>query len=545
MSLTHKEQETLDLLRAYRVDLERYAKDCLKIRDKDSRLNPFPGFNTAQRYVHEQIEAQRARTGKVRAIVLKGRQQGISTYVATRFYHRATLFRGIGVYILSHEQTASDKLFKMVDRFQVHNPLRPSVGASNVKELEFNKLDSVYEVATAGQKAGGRGGTVTLFHGSEVAYWQSADDHFSSSVQAVPDRPGTEIILESTASGASGAFYERWHEAMAGEGDYIPIFVPWFWQEEYAREVPYDFELSTEPGDTGMSEKEYAEIFSLTAEQMVWRRAKVAELRSTMVFDREYPATPSLAFTSADIKQSFILPILVLRARKRRDVTAVGPLIIGADPSGPGKDRFAVAARQGGRVLWMEHRQLPETLEAVEWLRAIIDRDRPDRMFIDLGNLGHAVYTILRSKGEPYRSIVRGVNFGATSQAKLALPRVPGPKNRRAEMWDRSRVWLESIEGVQLPDDDALQADATAPRIKPQLDNDFYIESKKDMRARGVRSPDLWDAVILTFAEIERIVKSEKRLHEGERLPEQNTPAGAPRKDYSYAVSGSPNGWMA
>jgi hypothetical protein len=547
VSTTHKEQVTLELLASYRRDLERYAQDCLLIRDKDSKLERFPGFNTAQRYVHEQIEAQREKTGKVRAIVLKGRQQGISTYTAIRFYNRATLHRGVGVYILSHEQTASDKLFKMVDRFQVHNPLRPMVGASNVKELEFKKLDSFYEVATAGQKAGGRGGTVTLFHGSEVAFWQSADDHFSSSVQGVPDRPGTEIILESTASGASGAFYERWNEAMAGEGDYIPIFVPWFWQEEYRREVPYDFELSTDPGDTGMSEKEYAALFDLSFEQMAWRRAKVAELRSVMVFDREYPATPALAFTSADVKQSFILPIQVLRARKRKDVTAAGPLIIGADPSGPGKDRFAVAARQGCRVLWIDHRQVPETPEAVEWLRQLIDDHKPDRLYIDLANIGHAVYTYLRAKGEPYRTIVRGINFGATSQAKLALPKVPGPKNRRAEMWDRSREWLLLPEGVQLPDNDALQADATAPRVKPLLNNDFLLESKEDMRRRGVRSPDLWDAVILTFAELERIVHSEQRLKDEQKtpslMPAFTTPA--PSSGAFQLPAGSPNGWMA
>lgn len=545
---THKEQVTLDLLRTYREDLERYAQDCLQIRDKDSRLHRFPGFNTAQRYVHERIEEQRAKTGKVRAIVLKGRQQGISTYTAIRFYNRATLHRGVSVYILSHEQTASDKLFKMVDRFQVHNPLRPTVGASNVKELEFSRLDSVYEVATAGQKAGGRGGTVTLFHGSEVAFWQSADDHFSSSVQAVPDRPGTEVILESTASGASGAFYERWQEAVAGEGDYIPIFVPWFWQEEYHREVPYDFELSDEPGDTGISEKEYAELFDLTNEQMAWRRAKVAELRSVQIFDREYPASPDLAFTSADAKRSFILPIQVLRARKRKGIVAVGPIILGADPSGPGKDRFSVAERQGLVVPWVESRHMPDTLEAVAWLREIIDRRNPYRLFLDLAGIGQAIYSMLRGMGEPYRSIVRGVNFGAKSQSKLALPKVPGPSNRRAEMWDRSREWLGLPEGVSLPDMDSLQADATAPRIKPLLNNDFLLESKEDMRKRGVRSPDEWDAVALTFAELERIVKSEAKLREAER-----TTMGGPlevvvQKNASIGPTsvflGSPNGWM-
>lgn len=547
MSATHKEQATLELLALYRRDLERHAKDCLRIRDKEGKILLFPGFNSAQKYIHDRLEEQLARQERVRALLLKGRQQGASTYVSIRYYSKSSLNRGVGVYILSHEQAASDNLFKMVDRFQVHNPIRPHTGVSNVKELEFDRLDSSYVVATAGQKAGGRGRTISLFHGSEVAFWQSAADHFASSVQTVPDMPGTEIILESTGNGASGEFYERWQDAMAGVGDYIPIFVPWFWQEEYRREVPYDFELSTEPGDNGVSEKEYAALFDLSFEQMAWRRAKVAELRSVQLFDQEYPASPEMAFSSADAKRSFILPIQVLRARKRKDVTAAGPLIIGADPSGPGKDRFAVAARQGCRVLWIDHRQVPETPEAVEWLRQLIDDHKPDRLYIDLANIGHAVYTYLRAKGEPYRTIVRGINFGAASQAKLALPKVPGPKNRRAEMWDRSREWLLLPEGVQLPDNDALQADATAPRVKPLLNNDFLLESKEDMRRRGVRSPDLWDAVILTFAELERIVHSEQRLKDEQKTPSLMPAftAPAPSSGAFQLPAGSPNGWMA
>lgn len=511
---TQRDQETLQLLAKYRGDLEAYAKACLKIRDKAGHVIPFPGFNSAQRYVHARLEAQKARLGYVRAIILKGRQQGVSTYIGMRYYNRATLHRGVGVYILTHEQAASDALFKIVDRYQTHNPLRPSTGVANVKELEFDRLDSSYVVATAGQKAGGRGRTITLFHGSEVAFWQSAADHFASSVQTVPNAPGTEILLESTGNGASGEFYERWQDAVAQKGDYEAIFVPWFWQEEYSRPAPADFVLSEEPGDNGVSEKEYAKLFNLSNDQMAWRRAKVAELRSVQLFDQEYPASPEMAFATADAKRSFILPITILRARKRQGVEGAGPLIMGADPSGPGKDRFSVAGRRGLKCEFIQWRQMPETPEAVLWLKSLIEEHRPDRLFIDLGNIGHAVYSFLKASGktaaeaEMLQRVVRGVNFGATSQAKLARPKVPGPKNRRAEMWQRSLDWLNLPEGVSLPDLDILQADATAPRVKPQLNNDFLLESKDEMRARGMRSPDLWDSFVLTFAEIEWIVSA-------------------------------------
>jgi hypothetical protein len=549
-------EKTIELLRRYRADLNAYAKDCLTIRDKQGLVERFPGFNAAQKYIHAQLEAQLERTGKVRALILKARQQGASTYVAMRFYRSASMYRGTNVYILSHEQKATDALFKMVDRFQVNNPIAPHVGVTNVKELEFDKLDSSYAVATAGAKAGGRGRTISLMHGSEAAFWENAADHFAASVQAVPDMPGTEIILESTASGASGEFYERWQDAIAGRGDYIPIFVPWFWQEEYTRTPPPDFELETEPGDTGMSEKEYADIFALPNERMVWRRAKVAELRSVQRFDQEYPGSADMAFQSADTRKSFILPVQILRARKRTNVTAAGPLIVGVDPSGPGKDRFSVAWRQGLAVTKIDYRQMPETNEAVHWLKSIIDDDEPLRMYIDLGNIGHAIVSLLKAveerapDGRRYSEIVRGVNFGATSESKLARPNVPGPKNRRAEMWDRSRQWLDLEEGVSLPDMDILQADATAPRVKHLLDNNFLLESKDQMRERHVRSPDLWDSVALTFASLEYSVlpgrhKSKKRK---EKQDEQRTVTDTVinhAKSPGALMPGGSNSWMS
>jgi hypothetical protein len=60
-------------------------------------------LNRAQRYIHERLEDQRAKTGKVRALVLKGRQQGCSTYVSGRYYHRVTHSVGTRCFILTHE----------------------------------------------------------------------------------------------------------------------------------------------------------------------------------------------------------------------------------------------------------------------------------------------------------------------------------------------------------------------------------------------------------------------------------------------------------
>ena len=66
-----------------------------------------------QRHLHEKIEDHARRNGRVRVLILKARQQGCSTYVGARFYHKATHNRGQQVFILTHEQDATDNLFDM------------------------------------------------------------------------------------------------------------------------------------------------------------------------------------------------------------------------------------------------------------------------------------------------------------------------------------------------------------------------------------------------------------------------------------------------
>jgi hypothetical protein len=534
--------EKLQRLQKLRGSLPYFGTECLKIRNKAGDIELLK-FNESQLFVHASLEKQKAEKGWVRALILKGRQQGISTYVAARYYHKATLHKGTNTFILAHEQQASDALFDIVDRFQRHNPMPPHVGVSNTKELVFDRLESSYIVATAGAKEGGRSRTTSLFHGSEVPLWANAKGHFAASVQTVPLLPETEVILEGTSAGFGGEFYERWQEAEAGKGDYICVFLPWFMAKEYARAPEPGFELSDDAEEGDMSEVEYAATFSLSMSQMCWRRGKIQELRSKAAFCREYPATPSEAWTAAADHEPFIPPISVLRARKRK-VEGVGPLILGVDPASMGGDRFSVAARRGGCVLWVEHRNKIDHLEGTAWIRSLIDDLQPARVNIDAGNIGRAIVTGLKSIGPTYANIVRGVDFGGTSEHCLARPKVPGPKNRRSEMWERMRDWLALEEGVSIPDDEALQTDMCVVRIKHNaIVTHFVLESKTDMRTRGARSPDLADAVALTFAFKEYIssYKEAKKISSFGNIPLTPTPDAqwVPEGGYS-----GPHGWM-
>lgn len=531
----------LDMYEALRNDQVLFAAQCLRIRDKLGNIVPLI-YNDAQLLLHKKIEDQIARTGRARMIVPKGRQQGISTYFASRYYWKTSLRRGQNTFILAHEQSASEALFSIVDRYHRYNPLAPHVGAANVRELVFDKLESSYTVATAGSKAGGRGKSMTNFHGSEVAFWPNASDHFAASVQTVPDLDGTEIGLESTANGVTGEFYERVQDAISGKGDYEVCFIPWYLQPEYTRRVPEDFELDTDSHGEMFSEAEYMEMFGLTLGQMVWRRNKINELRSQQLFDQEYPASLALAFQQK-AEGAYHDPAKIMRARKRK-LEGRGPLILGVDPAGEGGDRFAIAFRRGyvcEKIIW---RDKIDHVVAVDWLKSVIDEADPACVFIDAGGIGRDVLSSLRAKGPRYNvPHVRGVNFGAPSQAKNARPQLPGPKNRRAEMQKRVKEWLDLEEGVSLPDIDALQTDLCEIRIKPSLTNDLVLESKQEIKKRGGRSPDLADALGLTFADLTffneySTPKRKPSFGYVDYAPEENPFEGM------YGPGGGDGGWM-
>jgi hypothetical protein len=221
------------------------------------------------------------------------------------------------------------------------------------------------------------------------------------------------------------------------------------------------------------------------------------------LFKQEYPATASEAFQMTG-HDSFIKPEIVLAARKNK-CEGIGPLVIGADPARFGDDRFALAWRKGRKVLKLESKGKIDTVAGANWIRQVIDTDKPTRVFVDVGGAGAGVVDILHSWGRKYQMTVVPINFGGEPQeANYYMDdgsKRPGPKNRRAEMWARSRDWLKDVAGADIPDLDSLQADACGPSYSYDVNQRLLLESKEKMRSRGIRSPDDWDAIALTFAE--------------------------------------------
>lgn len=407
-----------------------------------------------------------------------------STYVAARYYKRTSTKKGRRAFIVSHEDKSTQNLFNMVKRYDDHNPLAPSKKASNAQELVFGRLDAGYKLATAGSQDVGRGNTAQLLHGSEFGFWANAQKHLAGVGNSIPLAEGTEIILESTANGLGNAFHEMWQEAEIGRGEYIAIFVPWMWQEEYRLPVPEDFELDE-------SETKYMNAHGCDLGQMVWRRAKIAEYGKgfAWLFDQEYPATAAMAFQTSTMNP-LISPQDVMEAVSSTFRERQGPLLIGCDPAEEGMDRTAIVFRQGRTAFRIEYHEKKRPMEVAGILAKYWNEFRPDGLFVDKGGIGAGIVDRLRELGIP----VIAVNFGAGATEPELY------ENKRAECWWRMKEWIEDHPN-RLPKDAALISDLSAPQPMVTSKNKRLLESKKDMRKRGIRSPDGGDALAVTFAE--------------------------------------------
>lgn len=139
-----------DIRHRLKTDFLHYAGKCLKIRTKQGDIVPF-SLNAAQKFIHDCLEDQLRKTGKVRALILKGRQQGCSTYVEARFYWKVTHYRGLRAFILTHLDDATRNIYHILRRFHDYCPalVKPHVSHANSRELVFDRLDSGYTVGTA------------------------------------------------------------------------------------------------------------------------------------------------------------------------------------------------------------------------------------------------------------------------------------------------------------------------------------------------------------------------------------------------------------
>lgn len=306
---------TLDDLRRILVTPDEYLQTFLRIRTKDARLVPLR-LNTPQRKLYEIIHEQRNANQPVRIIVLKARQEGVSTLTEGLGFWLSATHKYTNGLVIAHDAEGSETLFQMCRRFYDNLPdavkvgddiarIKPEKRYSNRRELAFDDLDSSIVIDTAGNVSAGSGSTLQWVHASELAKWAgNPEETMTSLLQAVPDMPDTLVMLESTAKGVGGYFYNECQRAIRGESGFRFVFLAWFEMPEYTAPAPSDFILddpafwgsveNTVPGEERLLQERY----HLTNEQLQWRRNTIrTKCQNDMDnFRQEYPTNPEEAF---------------------------------------------------------------------------------------------------------------------------------------------------------------------------------------------------------------------------------------------------------
>lgn len=309
------------------LNAQAYIQRFLKIRTKEGAVVPLV-LNKPQARLYQAIQQQWQAGKPVRIIILKARQMGFSTLTEAVIFFLTVTARYVESMIVAHKDEATANLFRMSKRFYDELPaeIKPMQRSSNAQELLFDRparykgqargLGSRIRCATAGGSGVGRSYTLKCLHLSEFAFWPGDKrDTFSGLVQAVPDLPGTVIIIESTANGYD-EFKHMWDDAVQAQRDgtdgFTPVFFPWFEMEEYRREPLPGFQPTAE-------EQELARTFGLDDRQLAWRRWCISVNcgGDVNLFHQEYPATPDEAFIATG-RCAFDKAALVLRREQVR-----------------------------------------------------------------------------------------------------------------------------------------------------------------------------------------------------------------------------------
>jgi hypothetical protein len=170
---------------------------------------------------------------------------------------------------------------------------------------------------------------------------------------------------------------------------------------------------------------------------------------------------------------------------KYQDLSA--PIVIGVDPARFGADATVIAVRQGRDIVKIIRHRGDDTMTVVGYVIDAIEEYKPTLVVIDEGGLGAGI--VDRLKEQRYK--IKGINFGNKSKNPIMYG------NMRAQMWGDMREWLKT---ASIPHDRFLKTDLISPMMKPDSRGTIFLESKKDMKSRGLASPDAADAIAVTFA---------------------------------------------
>jgi hypothetical protein len=453
-TLERADPGTTERLRKMR-DFERFVPLCKVRREEGGALVPLQ-LMPGQRRVLEAIGQHK------RVLILKGRRLGITTLKLAQAFHLINSRPFTSAVMVAHRDVDATKIFRAARTMYRGLPpqLQHRRPSTNRREIEFDVMESVLGVGTAGGHGVGRSDTLHEVHLTEASrYTGDVEDMIAGLEEAA--RRG-RITAETTAAGASGWFYETWKKATRGENDWLPVFAPWWW--DHRNRVALDDPELGKRLRLSSDEKSWAK--GLKREQLLWYRRKARRLGKKM--KSEYPCSALEAFQTSGLhffdqdtvnRKQHAAPKPIAAAQNGRlkiwEHKQEGvKYVIGADPSeGVPHGDFAYASVHrfdtGAQVASYRGRVPPRTFA---------------RVLRDMGNLyNRALIAVELNRRECVRSLRTdlGYRFLYYRRSKEGIrDREPGfmtDSRSRPMMLDFFRDAFEGIPGEDYDSDEEIE----------------------------------------------------------------------------------------
>jgi hypothetical protein len=265
----------------------------LQIRvDEGASLIPLR-FNRAQQKIRAAIGGHR------HVLILKARRLGVTTWALAEGFWRAWARPHTECLMIAHRAEDAAEIFRAALTMQEHLPahLRGARDTDNRHEIRFLHHDpgngtrnpSALTIGTARGVGVRRGTALQWVHLTEAAFYP--DDSEALIAGLLEAAQHGRVMMETTANGARGKFYDLWMENRDGNGPWLPIFAPWWWDE--TRRLPLTPEARAEFRLTP-EEESWAAPHGLTLEQVAWYRARARLLGPRM--RSEHPCSDLEAF---------------------------------------------------------------------------------------------------------------------------------------------------------------------------------------------------------------------------------------------------------
>ena len=287
-------------------DHEIFCRECLPIRDLSGSKVPLI-LSPGQLKEHRAIEEQRSAGKPVRLVILKPRRTYFTVGSCAEMFHRVPFYRGQrGLIVADKYKPAALEAFDYLLQFQRgYKPftrgstriLLPPLVKDTEQELKWAN-ESTFEVLSAdGGEVRGAGRHFVLL--DEVAFWRNASVTLTGVLNMVADLAETMVIVQSTANGIGGEFYELAQKAQDPANDSGWKFLFFSWLEHPFYQIGLNDEERTRLERTlTRDEVQLQEMHRATLEQLAWRRKRIAtECRGSLdIFNQEFPTTAQDAF---------------------------------------------------------------------------------------------------------------------------------------------------------------------------------------------------------------------------------------------------------